>query len=417
MPIDPQAFIHAHEYLGIPRGKRVCAVPEQKATSGTEDDAAGHDAYHDADAFAGEGDAPDRPGGEPDYYAALGVRPGAAPDDVRRAYHRLAMLWHPDRFMDAPPALRERAERRARALNAAYHILGDPTRRAAYDLRAPALRHASRHASYHAPAGAFAARWHGGDVGDAGDAGPTTSGADGTGIFVGGLVAIIALVFIGSALGRGYVTPGGYVALGIGIVLAGVAFWCATQGALLARLASEMLAGASQPPASTTHAPHPPYAPRPAQQPADADPAHPAPHGDAAPPAHMEDATDDPDDAADAAFEQVVEEAVAGIPAAFRSYMDNVVVRVKRNPSPQEIARLSEREEGLLLGLYEGVDLTRQGMAGAPLPEVITIFRRPIEHYCHHDPTRFREQIRRTVLHELAHHFGIDHDAMPDWIR
>jgi predicted Zn-dependent protease with MMP-like domain len=63
------------------------------------------------------------------------------------------------------------------------------------------------------------------------------------------------------------------------------------------------------------------------------------------------------------------------------------------------------------------VDVTRQGAAGAPQPEVITIYRRPIERYCRGDPDRIREQVRRTVLHELAHHFGIDHDAMPDWIR
>ena len=74
-------------------------------------------------------------GGEPDYYAVLGLRPDASDDEVRRAFHRLAKLWHPDRYMAAPALLRERAERRMRALIAAHEALGDPVRRHVYDRR------------------------------------------------------------------------------------------------------------------------------------------------------------------------------------------------------------------------------------------------------------------------------------------
>jgi predicted Zn-dependent protease with MMP-like domain len=348
------------------------------------------------------------------------------------------MLWHPDRFMSAPPTLRERAERRTRALNAAYDVLGDPAKRAAYDLRAPTARHHHHmtHAATHADASPH--RRQPAAVSDIyqGDRVGAVSDADGTGIFLGGLVAIIALVVIFAALKQDISNSGRYVLLGLGFILVGVAFWCVTQGNALTRLANQVLAGS--PPvtpedrtpdhhhAASGHSHNDSHSDRHSHaDPANGDHASHADHTDhAASGARMPpDAThdphipSDPDDADDAAFEQLVEEAVAGIPAEFQAAMHNVVVRVKRSPSAHDIARLSVREHGLLLGLYEGVDFTRQGVTGAPLPEVITIFRRPIEHYCRHNPDRIREQIRRTVLHELAHHFGIDHEEMPDWIR
>jgi predicted Zn-dependent protease with MMP-like domain len=92
------------------------------------------------------------------------------------------------------------------------------------------------------------------------------------------------------------------------------------------------------------------------------------------------------------------------------------VVLVQPEPTAEQLAGVGVREGGLLLGLYEGVALTQQRTGGAA-PESITIFQGPIERYCHGDAARIREQVRRTVLHELAHHFGIDHEEMPDWIR
>ncbi len=61
-----------------------------------------------------------------------------------------------------------------------------------------------------------------------------------------------------------------------------------------------------------------------------------------------------------------------------------------------------------LLGLYQGVPLTRRGRgyAGA-LPDKITIYRGPLERHYGNDPARLASQVRRTVLHEIAHHFGI----------
>jgi len=97
-------------------------------------------------------------------------------------------------------------------------------------------------------------------------------------------------------------------------------------------------------------------------------------------------------------------------------YVANVVVRVEEEPSTETLREANVEPDHTLLGLYHGVPLTKQGIAGAG-PEVISIYRLPIERYCGGDADAIREQVRATVLHELAHHFGIDHDEMPAWVK
>ena len=116
-------------------------------------------------------------------------------------------------------------------------------------------------------------------------------------------------------------------------------------------------------------------------------------------------------------FEELVREALASIPEDFHEKMDNVMVHVEYEPSEETLARVGVQEGHILLGLYEGVPLTTYGRDNAPYPEMITIFQRTIEDYCHHDPERIREQVRSTVLHEVAHHFGMGHEEMPIWIK
>jgi predicted Zn-dependent protease with MMP-like domain len=116
-------------------------------------------------------------------------------------------------------------------------------------------------------------------------------------------------------------------------------------------------------------------------------------------------------------FERLVEEALASIPAEFHEQMENVLVRVQYEPGEEVMQRVGMKEGYTLLGLYEGVPLTIYGRDRVPHPEIITIYQRAIEAYCHGDPDRIREQVQHTVLHEVAHHFGIDHEAMPIWVR
>jgi predicted Zn-dependent protease with MMP-like domain len=116
-------------------------------------------------------------------------------------------------------------------------------------------------------------------------------------------------------------------------------------------------------------------------------------------------------------FELLVKEALTSIPYEFHEKMENVLVRVQYDPGEEVMNRVGMKEGYTLLGLYEGVPLTAYGHDRVSHPEIITIYQRTIEAYCHGDPDRIREQVRHTVLHEVAHHFGIDHDEMPIWVR
>lgn len=126
---------------------------------------------------------------------------------------------------------------------------------------------------------------------------------------------------------------------------------------------------------------------------------------------------EDADDESLNSFKRLVEEALASIPVEFQQRMENLVVLVESEPGEEVLDRVGVKEGHILLGLYEGVPLTKQGRYGARQPEVITIFKSTIEDYCNGDPDRIRKQIQRTVLHEVAHHFGMDHDEMPIWVK
>lgn len=101
-------------------------------------------------------------------------------------------------------------------------------------------------------------------------------------------------------------------------------------------------------------------------------------------------------------FDELVSEALDLIPAQLAAAMDNVVILVEdRNP-----------EEPELLGLYEGVALTeRDSDYGGSLPDAITIYREALLDICESDDDVV-EEVAITVIHEIAHHFGIDDDRL-----
>lgn len=108
------------------------------------------------------------------------------------------------------------------------------------------------------------------------------------------------------------------------------------------------------------------------------------------------------------AFEQEVHAAVESLPADLRGSMSNVEIVIEDEP-PFGMP---------LLGLYEGVPLTQRGAfyAGA-LPDKITIYRGPLERLYGSDEERLRREIRRVVLHEMAHHFGISDERLVELDR
>lgn len=107
-------------------------------------------------------------------------------------------------------------------------------------------------------------------------------------------------------------------------------------------------------------------------------------------------------------FEELVAEAIETIPEVLWQAVDNVVVTVEEWPSRRQMNSVGLAPGHTLLGLYEGVPLTvRTGNYGLVPPDKITIFRGPILQFCPPDEDAIRAQVRQTVLHEIAHHFGI----------
>ena len=102
-------------------------------------------------------------------------------------------------------------------------------------------------------------------------------------------------------------------------------------------------------------------------------------------------------------MEDVIQNALDSLPAELRDRMSNVEIVVDDEPPAGQP----------LLGLYQGVPLTRRTSAYAgALPDKITIYRGPLERLYGHDPELLRQQIRRVVLHEVAHHFGISDERL-----
>ena len=102
-------------------------------------------------------------------------------------------------------------------------------------------------------------------------------------------------------------------------------------------------------------------------------------------------------------FEDLVSDALDGIPAELAALLDNVVVLVEEEPPA---------DDPELLGLYEGIPLTeRDGWYAGVLPDRITIYRGPILRMCR-DQDEVVDEVRITVVHEIAHHFGIDDDQL-----
>ena len=107
-------------------------------------------------------------------------------------------------------------------------------------------------------------------------------------------------------------------------------------------------------------------------------------------------------------FEDTVQAAIESLPDDLRAAMSNVEIVVEDEPAPGQP----------LLGLYQGIPLTeRTSWYSGALPDKITIYRGPLERYSGGDPVVLHRQIRRVVLHEIAHHFGISDERLRELDR
>ena len=114
----------------------------------------------------------------------------------------------------------------------------------------------------------------------------------------------------------------------------------------------------------------------------------------------------------DKEFEQLVAQAIRELPRRFREKMENVAVVVEDAPSPSQRKKGGVSFGSLLLGLYEGVPRTKRGpFYTLVLPDKITIFKSSIEAVAA-TPEEIIQQVKNTVWHEVAHHFGFSEERV-----
>ncbi|MGD0779245.1 MAG: metallopeptidase family protein [Dehalococcoidales bacterium] len=115
-----------------------------------------------------------------------------------------------------------------------------------------------------------------------------------------------------------------------------------------------------------------------------------------------------------ASFEQLVARAIESLPEEIRESLENVDVIVADDLTPDQRQSEGLKNNETLLGLYEGVPLTKRthGYSGV-VPDKITIFQKPIEASCKND-IQIVAAVQRVVRHEIAHHFGIDDDRLKE---
>jgi predicted Zn-dependent protease with MMP-like domain len=110
-------------------------------------------------------------------------------------------------------------------------------------------------------------------------------------------------------------------------------------------------------------------------------------------------------------FEDLVEEALAAIPMPFAAALDEVAIVIEDEPTPEQLRDNELTPDDTLYGLYEGVARTEYGADWLVVPNRISLFRLPLE-ADFADPDDLADEVRLTVIHELAHHLGIDDDRL-----
>jgi len=113
-------------------------------------------------------------------------------------------------------------------------------------------------------------------------------------------------------------------------------------------------------------------------------------------------------------FDQLITRAMDELPQEYIKDMHNVAIVMEDAPSDEQRVKLKLRPNNLLLGLYEGVPRIMQtGNENGLLPGKITLFKNHILATVHDEQSLF-EQIKRTLWHEIAHYYGLDHDKIDE---
>ena len=107
-------------------------------------------------------------------------------------------------------------------------------------------------------------------------------------------------------------------------------------------------------------------------------------------------------------FDDVIDDVLERLPGPFLDQLGSVAIVVEDEPTADQLASVGA---GGLFGLYQGVPRTRFGVDNAPVPSKITLFRGPLTRF-HPGPERLTKAIEDTLLHEIAHHLGIDDERL-----
>ncbi len=114
----------------------------------------------------------------------------------------------------------------------------------------------------------------------------------------------------------------------------------------------------------------------------------------------------------DKQFDALISQAMDELPQEYIKGLENVAITYDDEPSDQQKEKMKLDNHHLLLGLYEGIPLTHRGNGYSfVLPDKITLFKQPILAVVNSEAELF-EQIKRTLWHEIAHYYGLDHDRM-----
>lgn len=110
-------------------------------------------------------------------------------------------------------------------------------------------------------------------------------------------------------------------------------------------------------------------------------------------------------------FERLVERALTGLPEPIRHLLRSVAVVIEEEPSKEQLGTAELGADETLYGLYEGTPAVEYGSDWVPFPNKISLFRLPLEEDFP-DPDELADEVRRTVVHELAHHAGISDERL-----
>lgn len=117
-------------------------------------------------------------------------------------------------------------------------------------------------------------------------------------------------------------------------------------------------------------------------------------------------------DISDDEFDQIISQVMDELPEEYISNLKNVAIVMADEPDEAQRQKLKLRCNDLLFGLYEGIPLNRRGAGyNLVLPDKITLFKNPLLAVSDTLDT-FKKQVKHTLWHEIAHHYGLNHDRI-----